>query len=97
MAALSLKGRVKATLGRTYAAPQDDIRVFDGYADNIHAWVVSPTFANKPDYIRQDEVWEALRAELSHADLVLISLILCFTPEEPEYQWALQDREAAAR
>lgn len=97
MADPKLKARIKGALDRAFSGPLDRIHVFDGYAENAHAWVVSPTFEGTPDYIRQDRVWDALRATLPASDLVLVSLILCFAPEEPEYQWALNENNTAYR
>ena len=40
MANPNLKARIEDVLKRAFSAPFDRVHVFDGYAQNVHAWVV---------------------------------------------------------
>lgn len=97
MADPDFKNRVETALRNHFSGHSDEVHVFDGYARNVHAWVASPAFKGVPDYIRQDAVWDVLREALQPEDLVLISLVLAFDVEEPEYQWALREHQAASK
>lgn len=70
-----------------------EIHVFPGQLTNIHVWVASPFFETTPEYMRLDRVWKVLDKELNEIEKVRISLVLCFDPNEPEYQWALAEQE----
>jgi hypothetical protein len=97
MADPDFKNRVETALRTHFSGHSDEVHVFDGYARNVHTWVASPSFKDVPDHIRQDAVWEVLRDALAPEDLVLVSLVLTFDVEEPEYQWALREHQAASK
>jgi hypothetical protein len=97
MADPDFKTRVEVALRDKFSGPLDEVHVFDGYARNVHTWVASPTFKDMPDTLRQDAVWDALRDALAPEDLVLVSLVLTFDVEDPEYTWALRDHQAASK
>jgi hypothetical protein len=96
MSTVDLPARLHAALREAFPSPLDEIRVEPGYGANLHAWVASPTFRGAPDYIRQDRVWDALRATVPLEDLARVSMILTFDPEEPEYAWALGELDRAS-
>lgn len=99
MADPDLKSRIQRALEHELSGSlgQADVHVFDGYGDNIHVWVASSAFRGVPEHIRQDTVFDVLSRELAADELVVISLILTFDPEEPEYGWALREQELASK
>jgi acid stress-induced BolA-like protein IbaG/YrbA len=44
--------------------------------------IISPTFRGKGDHKRQDMIWDALEAELGHDALLLVGMLLAYTPDE---------------
>lgn len=97
MADPNLKAQIENLLKEKFSGPLDQIRVRDGFFQNVHVWVASPTFRDTPDYMRQNQVWDILSSTLTPQELVLISLILTFDIDEPAYSWALREEEAAAK
>jgi acid stress-induced BolA-like protein IbaG/YrbA len=55
--------------------------------------VVSPAFASKPEFVRQNEVWRRLLDALSDEEHAQVAFVYTNTPEEK----AEAEREAAAR
>ena len=54
--------------------------------------VVSDTFKDKPEDIRQDEVWELIKTNFPYSDFKYVGLVMTWTPEEKE----AYDREQVA-
>lgn len=46
--------------------------------------VISAGFQNKPEDIRQDEVWEAIKTNFPYSDFKYIGLVMTWTPAEKE-------------
>lgn len=86
----ALKKKVKQALVAGF--PYARVNVFDGYLTNIHAIVISETFAGVAEPSRQDRVWGALEEALAPGEIVKVSLVLAFAPTEPEASRALDDR-----
>jgi acid stress-induced BolA-like protein IbaG/YrbA len=57
--------------------------------------LISPTFKGKRDHERQKLIWDALDAELGAESVVLVGMLLAYTPDE----WKLGDdgRPVAAK
>jgi len=70
------------------------VHVFSGHLTNIHVWVASLAFEGVPDFTRNDRVWEVLNESLPENEMCRVSLILGFSPAEPEYHWGLREQEA---
>lgn len=96
MATPALKSRIERILLAEFSGPLDEVNVYDGYMNNVHVWVASPRFRGTPDYARQDQVWDVLKAALSDDELVLVSLLMAFDIDEPEYRWALREQGVGA-
>ena len=95
-ASQELKARIQSILTDGFGTLAT-VHVLDGHLDNVHVWVVSPEFDGVPEYIRQDRVWGVLDTALPASDKVKVSLILCFAPDEPEYQWAQREQDVASK
>ena len=69
------------------------VHVFSGHLTNIHVWVASLSFDGVADWTRHDRVWEVLNASLPENEICRVSLVLGFSPTEPEYHYGLREQE----
>lgn len=92
----ALKEKVEAVLRRAFGEAAT-IHVLDGHLDNIHVWIASLDFQGVPEYIRQDKVWDVIDAELADHEKVKLSLVMAFSPDEPEYLWAIRQHDLASK
>jgi hypothetical protein len=88
---MPVKERIQQILQAAFPDPTDWILIKPGYKENVHVYVASHLFSGPDCGEREQFVWEILETHLPADELALVSLIVCFTPDQPELRWLKQE------